>query len=73
MTDKYTPTTEQVRDAVTFPRRRLGEPRDMTDAEFDRWLNEVKAEAWAEGAFAGWTDCESGQEKLNNPYRTQEG
>ena len=38
MSDDYTPTTDVVRDAVTFPRRRLGEPRDMTGAAFDRWL-----------------------------------
>ena len=38
MANEYVPTTDVVRDAVTFPRRRLGEPRDMTDAAFDRRL-----------------------------------
>ena len=44
MSDDYTPTTDVVRDAVTFPRRRLGEPRDMTEAAFDRWLAARDAE-----------------------------
>ncbi len=44
MADEYTPTTDVVRDAVTFPRRRLGEPRDMTEAAFDRWLAAHDAE-----------------------------
>ena len=44
MSDDYTPTTDVVRDAVTFPRRRLGEPRDMTEAAFDRWLAAHDAE-----------------------------
>lgn len=38
-------TTEVVRDAVTYPRKRLGEPRDMTAEQFDRWLAEVVREA----------------------------
>ena len=44
MADEHTPTTDVVRDAVTFPRRRLGEPRDMTEAAFDRWLAAHDAE-----------------------------
>jgi len=45
----WTPTTEVIRDAVTFPRERLGEPRPIKAAAFDRWLEQVKAEAWDEG------------------------
>ena len=48
MTD-HTPTTDVVRDACTFPRERLGEPRPINPEAFDRWLAEVKAEAWDEG------------------------
>lgn len=32
------PTTEVIRAAVTYPRTRLGEPRTIPGAEFDRWL-----------------------------------
>ena len=54
----YTPTTEEVRldyaPAKTFP----------ADAEeqFDRWLAEVKAQAWHEG-------LEAAELGIANPYR----
>ena len=51
MTD-YTPTTEVIRHAVAFPRERLGEPRPIKPEAFDRWLEQVKAEAWEEGKRA---------------------
>ena len=44
----YTPTTEVIRDAVSFPRERLGEPRPIKPEAFDRWLEQVKAEARAD-------------------------
>ena len=50
---RYTPTTEVVRDAVSFPRERLGEPRPIKPEAFDRWLSRVKFEAWKEGRSAG--------------------
>ena len=37
------------------------------EAEFDRWLNEVKAQAWDEGYVAG-ADPHCGSQALN-PYR----
>lgn len=40
-----TPTTEVIRDAVTFPRDRLGEPLDIDGARFDAWLAQVKRDA----------------------------
>lgn len=39
------PTTLVVRDAVTFPRERLGEPLDISGEKFDAWLDGVKREA----------------------------
>lgn len=33
-----TPTTDVIRDAVTFPRDRLGEPLDISAERFDAWL-----------------------------------
>ena len=48
----YTPTTEVIRHAVSFPRERLGEPRPIKPEAFDRWLEQVKAEAWEEGKRA---------------------
>ena len=40
----YTPTTDVVRHALTFPRLRLGEPRHMTPEAVDRWLETVRQE-----------------------------
>ena len=44
----YTPTTEVIRHAVSFPRERLGEPRPIKPEAFDRWLEQVKARARAD-------------------------
>ena len=65
MSDDYTPTTDVVRHAVTFPRRRLGEPRDMTEAAFDRYLAAHDAEireqtlAPIRAALAGHPVCDT--------------
>ena len=57
----YTPTTEEVRDHNNW----LGE-------EFDRWLAEVKAEAWEEGCQSGWErQWQTDDEITFNPYRQQ--
>ena len=77
MTD-YTPTTEVIRHAVSFPRERLGEPRPIKPEAFDRWLEQVKAEAWEEGHEAAamrvpegvWHDTAS--PRTPNPYRKEQ-
>lgn len=70
---EYTPDTEEVRElywAVS------GDPRRGSKAwaEFDRWLQKVKAEAWAEGQQSGakwgvqdWTDE---YPPADNPYES---
>lgn len=50
-----TPTTEVIRDAVTFPRDRLGEPLDISGERFDAWLAQVKRTA-AREALDGLAD-----------------
>lgn len=75
MTDEYTPTTEEVReayldrkdfeDAVSFIERRGDE---VAAAEFDRWLNTVRAEAWDEGYDAAPM---GGRPRQENPYRKE--
>lgn len=40
-----TPTTEVIKDAVTFPRERLGEPLDISPERFEAWLAGVKRDA----------------------------
>ena len=49
----YTPTTEEVRSAYHYYGKYpelAPDDNTVTGAEFDRWLRQVKAEAWAEGA-----------------------
>lgn len=48
MTD-YTPTTEEVSKSYVWFRDQAFTDEKLK-AEFDRWLAEVKAEAWEEGA-----------------------
>lgn len=57
----YTLTTEEVRQLAP-----------LTDEEFDRWVAEVKAEAWDEGYSKAWVDdCgyPAGLADPVNPYR----
>lgn len=63
MTDDYTPTTDYVEEAWC-PRYDgehawfKGDDRRGYEAEFDRWLKQVKAEAWDEGKRASDTAWE---------------
>ena len=61
-----TPTTLEVRESYTYFRGAI--PTVEHEAEFDRWLNEVKAEAWEEGANAGYADALADRETMRNPY-----
>ena len=70
----YTPTTEQVRAGYAW-RDNVGSKTYET--EFDRWLAEVKAQAWEEGitAFdqAIIKDVDDPWSQLpDNPYREEE-
>ena len=58
----YTPTTEEVRESYVLMQRCISYPNP--EAEFDRWLAEVKAQAWQEG----W-DTKPPYQEINNPYR----
>ena len=62
-TPDYTPTTEEVRtgySTATYDDAKA-------EIEFDRWLAEVKAQAWQEG----W-DTKPPYQEINNPYRQRE-
>lgn len=56
-----TPTTEEVR--LDYRERRVSRGE-----AFDRWLAEVKAQAWEEGFHAKWYDYSEKPEQ-GNPYR----
>jgi hypothetical protein len=61
----YTPTTGDVRARYV---RDHGAHFVSDWAEFDRWLAEVKAQAWEEGFHAKWYDYSEKPEQ-GNPYR----
>lgn len=56
---KYTPSTEEIRMAWTFDKASEHSEAEALKAfdEFDRWLNEVKADVW-DSAMRGETDVE---------------
>lgn len=72
MTD-YTPTTNDIDVAYSIQAARIrGIAFGVAGKEFDRWLQKVKAEAWAEGQQSGakwgvqdWTDE---YPPADNPY-----
>lgn len=65
-----TPTTDEMRGIFIGHQIQTRIDADAVEASmaFDRWLNEVKAEAWEEGANAGYVDALTGREPLRNPY-----
>lgn len=64
----YKPTTEVVR--TDYIRTQFTDV-DAAGAEFDRWLDEVKAQAWEKG-FQGGHDSAMGVSNTKNPYRQGE-
>lgn len=68
---EYTPTTEQVReDYATRMAPHLDEARREA---FDRWLKQMKAEAWDEGHHAGQHNEHEHRQRraMTNPYRQE--
>lgn len=80
---EYMPTTENILNCYIYSSEgydgSLQIPERQSRAEFDRWLNEIRAEAWAEGFDRGfyrgqilhgdYDACEAG---IKNPYRPDE-
>ena len=86
---EYTPTTENIPNCYIYSSEgydgSLQIPERQSRAEFDRWLNEIRAEAWDEGRRAeelGWTHAWDGHPvpegdtcagcMVENPYRNNE-
>ena len=74
----YTPTTEEVRNGERLARLYKVNGFDyvatekISPEEFDRWLADVKAEAWEEGYDDGYVDGSCDRERADNPYRQGE-
>ena len=73
----YTPTTNEIQ--ATYMRYRgAWNLANGSEAQFDRWLEQVKAEAWDEGKRAGLrqSDWEHGDTPRQyiavNPYRKEQ-
>ena len=69
----YTPTTQEIREVWALARGAgsgYGEMLPSNRMEFNRWLAEVKAEAWQEGFDRGVLFFNSGDER--NPYKQKE-
>ena len=71
-TRHYTPTTEEVFDAATHLFVASLGYRTLTITELNRWLAEVKAQAWEEGFDAGAYSEHAVIDYPENPYRQGE-
>ena len=80
---EYTPTTEEVRSLYKSgawlmtdraPNKFApGEYEGVLFGEFDRWLNEIRAEAWDEGHEESCEDVDYVCERIHpNPYHANE-
>lgn len=58
------PYTDDVRDAYIDTMGKCGFSETEAGVGFDLWLNEIRAEAWKEGARAPWPAPPE-----SNPYR----
>ena len=78
MSDQYVPTTEEVLDGYVKQMTHWTSPQqaDEWQAEFDRWLNAVKAEVWERGHVCGYSDAQDAARHIirppHNPYREGE-
>ena len=71
--NNYTPTTEQMHDVYVRADIAGYKPRKEYEAEFDRWLDQVRAEAWDEGHNAGQHNEHEYRPRraMTNPYRQE--
>ena len=60
MGSEYTPDEFAVRGAYNYAGGASVDSDAVLDAEFDRFIGRVKAEAWDEGAEAAWRETGEG-------------
>lgn len=66
----YTPNTEAVREQYTREQPPHIGTVGSKSAEFNRWLNQVKAEVWREGNMAGRYEITEPAD-VPNPYEDE--
>lgn len=68
-----TPTTDEMRHIfIGYQVQTLDVDPKEASMVFERWLNEVKAEVWEEGAYSGYEDALADRETMRNPYIEEE-
>lgn len=65
---EYTPTTEDIRNYWIAQGIKRSSKRDRRAADFDRWLAEVKADAWEDGKEYGDKRANREIPFQSNPY-----
>jgi len=67
----YTPTTEEVRNKFWLGEHSVSKSEwAISEAEFNRWLTELKAQVWEEGVLTEWTGFARDKDIISaNPYR----
>ena len=70
----YTPTTEEVRNTFWLGQHSVSDSDwANSEADFNKWLTEVKAQVWEEGVLTEWTGFARENDILSaNPYRQGE-
>jgi hypothetical protein len=63
---EYTPTTKNIEDCYLYLAETLSW---QALAEFNRWLDSVKHEAWDQGATAATYSISATHHYANNPYK----
>lgn len=77
--DKYVPDHEMVRECWIDWSAGRGIGRKTAHEEFERFIADVKADAWDEGLQAGWEECQDPDPFVNdwwdskapNPHRIE--
>src|SRR5690606_35302652 len=57
--DKYVPDHEMVRECWIDWSASCGIGRKTAHEEFERFIADVKADAWDDGLQAGWEECQN--------------
>lgn len=66
--EEYTPTTAEVRARWLRSRQDNPQAAALANAEFERWLGQIKSAAWKEGHTRALANIAWPKESKGNPY-----